>query len=295
MRLGGQARGLSLLPRQPSGSVLNGRHTSRLRGRGLNFEELRDYMPGDDVRSIDWKVTARTGTPHVRVYTEERDRPVLVLVDQRMSMFFGSVAYMKSVIAAEAAAVIADRVLKQGDRIGGIVFGDDHIAEHKPLRRPAALRRLLSSIADANGLLDPARMVADPVALNTVLQGAARIAKTNMLVLVFSDFDGLDDQSERHLRRLALANDLILFNVSDIPDGDIVLNTRLAISDGQMQAEIDLAHAGTRDRIETALRDRLTRLFHWSRKYGFPVVPLSTDRAAVDQLMIHFGHAGARR
>ena len=103
--LQGAARGLSFLPRQPSASVLNGRHASRLRGRGLNFEEMRDYLPGDDIRSIDWKATARTGSPHVRVFTEERDRPALLVVDQRMSMFYGSVLNMKSVTAAEAAAI----------------------------------------------------------------------------------------------------------------------------------------------------------------------------------------------
>ena len=98
--LQGAAQGLSFLPRQPSASVLNGRHASRLRGRGLNFEEMRDYLPGNDIRSIDWKATARTGRPHVRVFTEERDRPALLVVDQRMSMFFGSQLNMKSVTAA---------------------------------------------------------------------------------------------------------------------------------------------------------------------------------------------------
>ena len=85
VRLQFKARGFSFLPRQPIHSLLAGRHASRIRGRGLNFEELRDYLPGDDPRTIDWKVTARTGTPYVRVYTEERDRPALLVVDQRMS------------------------------------------------------------------------------------------------------------------------------------------------------------------------------------------------------------------
>ena len=110
------ARKLSFLPRQPAKSVLSGKNASRLRGRGLSFEELRDYLPGDDIRTIDWKVTARTGSPHVRVFTEERDRPSYLLVDQRMSMFFGSKLNMKSVTAAEAAAIAAIRILHQGDR-----------------------------------------------------------------------------------------------------------------------------------------------------------------------------------
>ena len=100
-----QATGFSFLPRQPVHSVLSGRHGSRLRGRGLDFEELRHYRTGDDIRTMDWKVTARMRKPHVRVFTEERDRPVLLVVDQRISMFFGSRRCMKSVAAAEAAAL----------------------------------------------------------------------------------------------------------------------------------------------------------------------------------------------
>ena len=117
-----RARGFDFLPRQPVGSVLSGRRASRV--RGLEFEEIRAYLPGDDVRAIDWKVTARTGAPHVRVTREERDRPALLLVDQRQAMFFGTRLNMKSVTAAEVAAVAAWRILGAGDRVGGMVFAD---------------------------------------------------------------------------------------------------------------------------------------------------------------------------
>ena len=134
--LEGSSRGLTFLPRSNAASALNGRHASRLRGRGLNFEEMRDYLPGDDIRSIDWKATARTGSPHVRVFTEERDRPALLVVDQRMCMFFGSELNMKSTTAAEAAAMAAFRILDAGDRLGGIVF-DDNGQKELPPRRSA--------------------------------------------------------------------------------------------------------------------------------------------------------------
>jgi uncharacterized protein (DUF58 family) len=295
-RLGPASRALSLLPRQPARSVLNGRHASRLRGRGLNFEELRAYLPGDDVRSIDWKVTARTGETHVRVYTEERDRPALLLVDQRMSMFFGSRVYMKSVIAAEAAAIAAHRVLGQGDRVGGIVFGDADIGEHKPQRRPAALHRLLNSIADANALLHAGARETRAIALNDVLRAALRIARTNTLVAVFSDFDGLDGDSEALLRALSRANDLILFHVADVA-GTAALpdNLRMTVSDGQMQAELDTGHADTRARLDAAIKGRLDDLYDWSRKYNFAVVPLGTQTPALDQMMRLFGHPGRAR
>ena len=118
MKLRYKASGYSFLPRQPVHSLLTGRHASRLRGRGMDFEEIRRYLPGDDIRKIDWKVTARTKKPHTRVYTEERERPVLLVVDQRMSMFFGTRVNMKSVTAAHIAALAAWRVVDQGDRVG---------------------------------------------------------------------------------------------------------------------------------------------------------------------------------
>src|SRR5215510_5389370 len=136
------ARGFSLLPRQPIQSLLAGRHASRLRGRGLNFEEIRRYQIGDDIRQIDWKGTARTRKTHSRVYTEERERTTLLVVDQRITMFFGSVKNMKSVTAADAAALAAWRVLSQKDRVGALVFDDSHIEEVRPHRSRANVMRI---------------------------------------------------------------------------------------------------------------------------------------------------------
>src|SRR5262245_56002148 len=153
LRLRHRAKGFSFLPRQPVHSLLAGRHASRLRGRGLEFEELRRYYEGDDVRAIDWRATARLGEPQLRVYTEERDRPVILLVDQRMNMFFGSRRAMKSVIAAEAAAVAAWRVTSLGDRIGGIVFSETGIDQVQPRARQAAIGPLFAALVRQNRVL----------------------------------------------------------------------------------------------------------------------------------------------
>ncbi|MGI9367655.1 MAG: DUF58 domain-containing protein, partial [Ruegeria sp.] len=294
-RLGKRSRALSLLPRQPARSILNGRHASRLRGRGLNFEELRDYLPGDDIRTIDWKVTARTGQPHVRVYTEERDRPALLLVDQRVSMFFGTQVYMKSVVAAEAAAIAAYRVLVQGDRIGGIVFSDNTLAEHRPQRRPVALSRFLSSIGIANTNLHAGLPGNGSVTLNEILDQAVRIANTNALVCMFSDFDGMNGSSETLFRRLAQSNDLILFNVSDPSSRLLPRDLKLAVSDGAEQIELDSSAPGLSDRVKSAMENRLSQLVLWSNRYGFPVVPLTTEKPALDQLLYLFGHRGGAK
>lgn len=156
LRLKHRAKGFSFLPRQPVHSLLAGRHASRLRGRGLNFEELRHYFEGDDTRSIDWLATARLGSPHVRVYSEERDRPILLLVDQRSTMFFGSRRAMKSVAAAEAAALAAWRVTSLGDRVGAVVFGDEEIVEIKPQRRETGVVRVLAEVVRQNQALGQA-------------------------------------------------------------------------------------------------------------------------------------------
>ncbi|WP_420587054.1 DUF58 domain-containing protein [Ruegeria sp.] len=295
LRLGAKSRAISLLPRQPARSILNGRHASRLRGRGLNFEELRSYLPGDDIRTIDWKVTARTGEPHVRVYTEERDRPALLLVDQRVSMFFGTDVYMKSVIAAEAAAIAAHRVLGQGDRVGGIVFGDTDLAEHRPQRRATSLTRFLSSVAAMNCSLNAALRPEPTVALNDVLKQASHMAKTNALVCVFSDFDGLDEVSEGLLSRLAQSNDLILFNISDPSSRELAPGLKMTVSGGSKQIELDSSDPNLSDRIKTTLEHRLEKLQIWSRRYGFPIVPMTTSEPALDQLLWQFGHRGGHR
>jgi hypothetical protein len=151
--LEGPARQLVFRPRHPAHNLLAGRHGSRVRGRGLDFEELRHYQPGDDVRSIDWPVTARMPQPFVRVYTEEKDRPTTIVVDQRINMFFGTRLAMKSFTAAEAAALCAWRAVTDGDRVAGIVFDDAGIHHHRAERSRGALLRLLGRIAGCNAAL----------------------------------------------------------------------------------------------------------------------------------------------
>jgi len=282
--LEGRAKALNFLPRQPARSALNGRHASRMRGRGLNFEELRDYLPSDDVRAIDWKVTARTGKPHVRVFTEERDRPALIVVDQRMSMFFGSVLNMKSVTAAECAALAAFRILDQGDRVGGIVFGDETLAEIRPRRSRVALNRFLTALADANGLLRADAPTVAPMPLNRVLQSVARIAPRNHLVIVLSDFDVIDDQTRRLVSGLSRHNDLVLGLVSDPFAHDLPKELKLIVSDGILQAEIDTADEKTHRDLADLASGRLAEILDWQRTLGVPVLPLTTAEDSVTQM-----------
>jgi len=283
--LAGPSRRLSFMPRQPARSILNGRHASRLRGRGLNFEELREYRPGDDIRTIDWKVTARRGEPYVRIYTEERDRPALLVVDQRMSMFFGTRHAMKSVVAAEAAAIAAHRILAQGDRVGGIVFGDAKMREFRPRRSHGAVHALLLEISAMNEALraDSPR-VESPMSLNAPLERAARIARHDHLVLVFSDFDQIDERTRRLVTGLAKSNDVFLFVVADPIAMDIPAGRRFVASDGELQMALDTSSSAARREIEAMTSGRLARILDWQKELGIPVLPLTAAEDALPQL-----------
>lgn len=287
---------LSFMPRQPAHSVLNGRHASRLRGRGLNFEELREYRHGDDVRTLDWKVTARRGEPYVRVYTEERDRPALLIVDQRMSMFFGTQHAMKSVIAAEAAAIAAHRILAQGDRVGGIVFGDEDLREIRPRRSQNAVHALLLEIASMNGRLRADRPPVEmPMSLNKPLEAALRIARHDHLVMIFSDFDQVDERTRRQVRGLAEHNDVFLFIISDPSAMQLPAGRKIVASDGRLQMELDSRSDSAREKIQEMTRGRLARIMDWQKELGVPVLPLSTAEDALPQLRQLLGLTQSRR
>ncbi|MEO9528151.1 DUF58 domain-containing protein [Roseibium sp.] len=280
-----QARGLRFLPRQPAASVLNGRHASRLRGRGLNFEDLREYLPGDDPRTIDWKVTARTGKPHVRVYSEERDRPALLVVDQRMSMFFGTRHAMKSVTAAEAASLAAFRILDQGDRVGGIVFGDDFAAEIRPRASVRARDQFLAALVRANHLLRADAPITDtPGTFNQVLASVARIARRNHLILLLSDFDGIDETTETLIAQMSRHNDVVLCPVTDPISRQIPEDLNLVVSNGVLQVELDTSSGDTRQRLQDFSSGRIQAIIAWQKRYRLPVLPLSAGEETVPQM-----------
>jgi uncharacterized protein (DUF58 family) len=294
MRLKHRAQGFSFLPRQPVHSLLAGRHASRLRGRGLNFEELRHYSEGDDTRTIDWLATARLGTPHVRVYSEERDRPVLLLVDQRSTMFFGSQRAMKSVVAAEAAALAAWRVTSLGDRVGAVVFGDRGIVAIKPQARQRGVMPVLWEVVRQNNdLAQPSEPQAGTGRLNEALRAAVRMATHDWLVCLITDVYGEDEETARLVTRLSAHNDVLAIFIQDPLEQELPDVGKATFSAGQSQIEIDASSASLRrgfSEERTQWRDRLAQL---SRSRAIPVLPISTARDVTLQLQELIGRRRA--
>jgi uncharacterized protein (DUF58 family) len=280
-----RGRKVSFLPRQPVHSLLSGRFASRMRGRGLNFEEIRDYRSGDDVRSIDWKVTARLQKPHVRVFNEERDRQALLVVDQRLSMFFGSRLAMKSVTAAEAAAIGAWRVLGVGDRVGAIVFNDRDLVEIKARRSRATVLQILNAVVAQNRALGVGRGLASaPSMLNTALEHATRRALHDAAVIVISDFDGADDATRKMIGAMTRHNNVVALLVHDPLQSDLPASASMTVTDGELQIELEVGRASVRKSIEQAMQERLKGVFAWTRELAVPVLPLSAAEDTAPQL-----------
>lgn len=285
-----RARGFSFLPRQPVHSLLAGRHSSRLRGRGLNFEEIRRYQPGDDIRQIDWKVTARTRRTHSRVYTEERERSTLLLVDQRVSMFFGSVRRMKSVTAAEAAALAAWRVLEQQDRVGALVFNDSEIAEIRPHRSQSAVMRILQAVVAQNHALSvKGGARGDPGMLNEVLRHCDRLAKHDVLVCIISDGSGQDEQTRRLITRISRHNDVLFAFVHDPLEAELPAAGPLVFGDGEQQLEVDTGQRGLRERYSADFAGIRAEGRHFLLHRETPVIPLNTRDDVAEQVRRRLG------
>ena len=237
---------------------ISGERISMLRGRGVDFEEVRQYQPGDDVRNIDWKVTARKRVPHTKIYTEERERPTLVIVDQTMSMFLGSTLRLKSVAAAEIATRIAWHALAQRDRVGGVVVGLGGIESIKPFRNGTAVVKVLRAVVEANNKLSYSQhtntnLPAQADLWKDVRYRLRRIAPAHHRIVVVSDFIGLEKVDVEGLLNRGFHNDMQIVHVYDEMEATLPPSNLYAVTDGSMHLSF---HSGRR-----AIRDEYARRF----------------------------------
>jgi uncharacterized protein (DUF58 family) len=296
MALEARARGLSLLAHQPRSSLLAGAHGSRLRGRGLDFEELRRYLPGDDLRALDWRASSRLGKPFVKTYREERDRPALLVVDQRMNMYFGSVRSFKSVVAAELAALLGWIASQAGDRVGGVVFNDARIEQISPRRSRQVLSALLAAVVRQNTELAADSAVEDcPDQLDKALRRCLQTAAHDHLICIISDFAGASEQTLHLLRELSTHNDVLALQIYDPLALSLPESGRILVTEGQLQVELTLARAKVRKPLGDYLQGRLRYVADLLRRSRIPLMMFSTGEDPLLQLRRELGKQSSPR
>ena len=278
------ARGFSFLARkQKVRSILGGKHASKLRGRGLDFEEVRNYVAGDDIRNIDWKVTARTQKTHSRVYSEEKEKPALIVVDQSKSMFFGSQLRTKSVVAAELAALAAFRVLKEGDRVGGVVFADHGIDIVYPKRDRKNILRFVEKIVERNHELEQSSPVKLEEALKETMLKIRNIVSHDFLIIIISDFMRYSPEVIKFISHLAQHNDVILAKVFDPMERDIPA-AKVIAGDGEKQIVIDGESKRLREKFQEGFDHDYTNFETQMKKHRIPLMMIDTITAVDEQL-----------
>ncbi len=275
-----RCQALRLPMRQPAASSMAGAYRSRFRGRGMDFLESRNYQPGDDIRNMDWRVTARTGRPHTKVFQEERERPVLVVLDASPSLYFGTRRVLKSVAAGQIAAAVAWSTVRRGDRIGGFFFAPGRHRELRPAGGRRGAMRMIQGLVD---WLQPEQDWAEaPEPLSSALARVRHTVRPGSLVIIISDFFGLDENCNRHLSRLRQHNDVIGCQVLDAAEHQLPAG-HYPITDGEQLSVLDMGRKDSRSKYEDMSfkhLDEPRRLFQ-KHQCGWLVLHTSDDPVEV--------------
>jgi uncharacterized protein (DUF58 family) len=293
IRLRLAARDLHLGSRRPSLSTIAGAHASRFRGRGMDYLESRGYQAGDDIRNMDWRVTARAGEPHVKLYTEERERPVVIMLDLNPGMFFGTRGAFKSVIAARAAALIGWAAVRHHDRIGALLFNGSH-HELRPLGGQRGVLRLIRALVGATDPESGMRQPARPGQLTEALRRLRRVARPGGLVCILSDFYGIDADTRVHLQRLRQHSDVVACQVVDAVEVHAPPPGRYGISDGRGSAVLDTRSAVRQGAYEHYFAQHHEAVDELMRACAVPCIRLTTTDDVVERLRGGLGE-GVRR
>ncbi|HUT41747.1 MAG TPA: DUF58 domain-containing protein [Gammaproteobacteria bacterium] len=271
-----QAGNLPLHPRQTVQSAIAGDHRSPFRGRGMDYAESRGYQSGDDVRNMDWRVTARSGRAHVKVYQEERERPVVILADFGPGMFFATEGAFKSIIATRAAALVAWAAVQNGDRVGALLYN----GQHHELRPTRGQRGALHLIRELTRVADPANagtgLQHAAGSFSTALMRLHRVTRPGSLVFMFSDFYHLASDSKRHLQLLRRHNDVVACQILDRLEMQAPAPGRYPVMTGNRRGILDTRSATQRDAWTRHFAERRQRANELMQQCAIPLLHLST-------------------
>lgn len=285
LRLQVQVRTLNLAKRHALAKHV-GIHRSRFKGRGMDFAESRPYQPGDDVRTIDWRVTARSGKVHTKVFQEEREKPILVWLDLRAPMFFGTRGSFKSVVAAEVAALLLWKTLSEGDRAGGMLQDDTDIQEFKPSRSRSSALHFMRELAtvtqkepDVNATIQPGQVLIES------WQRLRRVTEPGTQVFVISDFRAVSDKAFSQLAMINRNSQLVLVSIRDPFEDQLPVQERLRLTDGKKSLWINLRQKLWRQNYENRAERLRTNLKQFTDKHQIPLIQLATNDSVTERLL----------
>ena len=265
---------------------LAGMKRARQRGRGVEFDEVRAYAAGDDVRTIDWRVTARAGTPHTKLFHEDREQPILVAVDQRTPMKFGSTRCFKSVMAAHIGSLALWSGLQAGERVGGAVLGDEKVSDIRPKRSQHAV---LSVIRDLVNEGDPAPVAPTQQSLSDLLLQLEQIARAGTRLFIVSDFfDLFDDDGVAPLRRLARKTQIVAIKITDPLEAQLPRAGYYAVTDGQAHSQLDTSTTAAREAYAEGYQAQHLLTLQKLRELRIPMVQIRTDEDPLKCLLTVF-------
>lgn len=279
---------LELRPRQTARAQRYGNHHSGFRGRGMDYQESRNYQPGDDIRNMDWRVTARSGRPHTKVFQEERERPVVLFIDLNPSLFFATQGVLKSVIAARTAALLGWAAAAQGDRIGALLFNGDHY-ELKPRNGHRGVLPLIHSLLEHTDPLQGLATPLHPASLNDALIRLRRIVKPGSLVFMLSDFYAVDDDTTNHLLRLRHHNDLVAMQIVDPLELAPPPPGNYRVTDGLHSAVLNTRSRRGRQNYNDFFQQHQQSLQKLMQKSAIPLQSLSTTDDVTKVLQSLYG------
>jgi len=277
------------IPKGKIRSTLTGGYLSRFKGRGMEFSESRLYQPGDDIRAIDWRVTARTGKTHTKLYAEEKERPVLCLVDFRQPMFFATKGCLKSVLAAQIAALLAWRAVYSGDRIGGLIFSQQEHREVRPVRGQPSVLNWIHQLVHHSAWQDTKNT--EP--LETFESSLIRLRKVThpgSFVYLVSDFRGMNKQAEIQLALLAQHNSLVLIFIYDPFEAELPVNSILPLQFADKHVQLNTFRKKNRSQYQQKFIEKLKALTQLSHRLGMTLIPCQTTDKSWQIFNPHAGH-----
>ena len=271
-------------------SLTSGNYHSPFRGQGLEFDTVREYVPGDDIRNLDWKVTARRGVPYLKVFKEDREKSAIICVDMNERMRFGTRNTFKSVQAATVAALLGWRELALSHRVGACLFGD--VAEGVQYFTPKRTRS--SQWAMLRELSQPPEE-SHRVSLETILERLVRAAHTGSLLYLISDFLDLEGELSTLLAHLSRTRDLILIAVNDPADMRIPPVGDLTLAKGLGQKLlVNTASVAGREAYAAMWRENRALLARLTRNSHSSLIELTTESEIIRELPLALKRVACR-